>query len=212
MTVDFDDARTTSNVDDAAAPARRDSVDVRLHEDGSLSGRLRVLYTTGKMVPADASVAFIQDDQVVQTAHTEADGSFQVDGLEPGKYVAETAIAEGSTTFHVDVYEHDETADEQDMLMDATLTPTPDFVTGEIVSDGCTSCGGDIISEPLVEETFVEEGVIYDECALGDCGMECGTSCDGFSGGGCCGGGGGGGFGAGAVGVGWSGGARRFVE
>ncbi len=61
---------------------------VRLMYDGSLHGRVRIIYPTGKTVPADAEIAFKQTGEVLQATKTNGDGMFELASLQPGRYTA----------------------------------------------------------------------------------------------------------------------------
>ncbi len=167
-------------VETAATPR----VAVRLQDDGRLSGRLRLTWPTGKVEPADAEIAFLHDGNLVKSAHTDESGQFHVAALEPGQYTAQTSIEQGSTDFSVEVLEFDESASADEMFMDATLTPLPDSVEGNVLADG-EIIGEEVIGECVDGECLVEEEIIEE---MGAC-----NECCGFDSGGCCGGGGGGG-------------------
>ena len=226
VSVSIDDSEIDAELSPSVAKTDKNTLQVNLQSDGVLSGRLRVNYTTGKMEPADAVVSFVRDDEMMETTHTDDSGHFNVDGLTPGEYTARVSIDEGSTAFYVTVAEYDADAEAESMFMDATLTPTPDYVTGEIISGdmvadgtclgdecmGCETCGGEIIEEGIVdagcadgscgyiEEGYYEEPIYGEEYIVdgGMCGAACGTGCGSSCGGGFGGGccGGGGGLGS----------------
>ena len=153
---------------------------VRLMYDGSLQGRVRIIYPTGKTVPADAEIAFNQSEEVLQATKTNGDGMFELASFQPGRYTATVSIEAGSTDFQVDVLPYDTEATADQMLLDATLTPTPEIVADEKMLSSTPNTGSEIIDEEVVvEEEYIEP--------MGD-------YCGGFSGGGCCGCGGGFGF------------------
>lgn len=199
---------------DALANAKADDVEilnVRLQNNGKLSGRLQVYYPTGKSEPATATVAFTQSGQLVSSVTTDDMGHFHVEGLEPGDYTATASMGEASTDFQVKVLAFDEHAAPEEMFLEGTLTPIPAgdmVVDGGCVDCGCDTCGGEIISEEFVDSgiivdeapMIVDEGFVIDEgMPIADCG--CGatppTITTGYtpSCGTCGGGGGGGGFG-----------------
>lgn len=219
--VTSDSSESAADLDvDALAPNADDSVkilNVRLQDNGKLSGRLQVYYPTGKSEPADAKVAFTQSGQLISSTRTDDMGHFHVEGLEPGDYTATASVGEASTDFQVKVLAFDENAAPEEMFLEGTLTPIPEeIVGGEMIVDGggcvdcgCNSCGGEIIQE----EVIVDEGIVYDEGIVMDQGvvmdegyvveetftpdMGCGCAApvsSGFSSCGTCGGGGGGGF------------------
>lgn len=169
-------------------------LNVRLQNDGKLSGRLQVLYPTGKSEPADAKVAFSHDGDLVDTIRTDESGHFHVQGLEPGQYIATASVGDASTDFQVQVLEFDPNADPDEMFLEGTLTPLPQ--DGMIVDGGCGGCcdcgggevisepyyggeeivgdyyGGDIIGEPIIDEGYVMDGGIVDGgCYDGTCGI-----------------------------------------
>jgi hypothetical protein len=167
-----------------------DATTVVLRENGDFAGRVRLVWPTGKMEPADASVTILRGEEAVGEAQTSANGQFQLAGLEPGEYIARATIAEGSKDFQVAVLPHRTDATASEMYFDATLTPLPDMVDGAILTDSCGGCG--VCDECLATEVVAEE-VPLEQCGPPmPCmmGAPCGTSCGGFAGGGCCGGGG----------------------
>ena len=209
-----------SVADTTAAPVADNSADVvrvvRLKSDGQLAGRVSIIQATGKRLPADAQLKFQRDGQVVEEARTNADGQFEVTGVEPGNYVATASIESGSTDFSVSVLPYDANAEPEQMMLDATLTPTPELYVDE--GAACSNCGGEVIvDQGIIDGGYVEGGIIgggemlCDSCmggeiiadefiteeiiATGPCSM--GSVCGGgfSSGGGCCGGGGGRGLG-----------------
>jgi hypothetical protein len=167
---------------------------VRLMYDGSLQGRVRIIFPTGKTVPANAEIAFKQSGKVLGATKTNGEGIFEVASLPPGRYTATVSIEAGSTDFQVNVLPYDSEANADQMMLNATLTPTPEIVADETLTSTCPACGGRLdengICEECGEEVIVEE---YVEEMPAEC-------CGGFSGGGCCGGGGGG-MGLGLVGL-----------
>ena len=122
-------------------------------------------------------------------------------GSLPGKYVATASIQEGSTDFDVEVLPHDEDAQPREMFMDATLTPMPEYVEGDIVVETatCSSCGGELVGG-YCDACGLFHDELVDPCGCGEdpccCEEMYPPMCGGF-GGGCCGGGyaGGGGLG-----------------
>ncbi len=157
---------------------------VRLMYDSSLQGRVRIVYPTGKTLPADAEITFKQSGDVLQTTKTNGDGMFEFASFRPGRYTATVSIEAGSTDFQVNVLPYDSAANEDQMMLDATLTPTPEIVADEALTATCPECGGRLdengICEECGEEIIVEE---YVESIPAEC-------CGGFEGGGgCCGGG-----------------------
>ena len=169
-------------------------LNVRLQNDGKLSGRLQVLYPTGKSEPADAKVAFSHDGDLVDTIRTDESGHFHVEGLAPGQYIATASVGDASTDFQVQVLEFDPNADPDEMFLEGTLTPLPQ--DGMIVDGGCGGCcdggcgevisepyyggeeiigdyvGGDIIGEPMIDEGYIMDGGIVDGgCYDGSCGV-----------------------------------------
>ena len=220
------DAEPVASQTNTSATAA-DILNVRLQNDGKLSGRLLVLYPTGKSEPADAKVAFSRDGAMVETSRTDESGHFHVAGLQPGEYIATASVGEASTDFQVRILEFDPNADPDEMFLEGTLTPLPQ---GDVMVDGglvegalagdCGDCGGviaeplygdevvgdfvggDIISEPIMDGGFVMDG----GCMDGACGYATDMGCCGASTGGyfepvygCSGGGGGGGFGLGGL-------------
>lgn len=184
-----------------ASTSNADILNVRLQNDGKLSGRLQVLYPTGKSEPADAKVAFSQDGGLVDTIRTDESGHFHVQGLEPGQYIATASVGDASTDFQVQVLEFDPNADPDEMFLEGTLTPLPQ---DELILDGgfdggfggdcggCCGCGGgevisepyyggeeiigdyvggDIIGEPIYDEGYVVDGGIVDG-GCSTCGVE----------------------------------------
>ncbi|HEY6562925.1 MAG TPA: carboxypeptidase-like regulatory domain-containing protein [Pirellulaceae bacterium] len=180
--------------DDAAAdPAPVLEPEIMLRESGEFAGRVRVIWPTGKIQPANAEVSFLREGEIIGSAHTDEIGHFQLTGLEPGKYVARASIPEGAKDFEIAVVQHVPEALPSQMFMDATLTPMPDAMGGEILADTCGGCGmcEDCLATEVIapmDECMVEP---YQECMMGaPCASSCGSDCCGFSGGGCCGGGG----------------------
>ena len=174
------------------------SVQVHLDDDGSLSGRFRLVWPTGKTEPADAEVRFASQGSPIESTQTNGDtGHFLVEGLTPGDYVATAAIAEGSADFNVEVLPFDEEAQPKEMFMDATLTPMPEHVEGQIVVEDvpCKKCGDSLVGGYCDEcGEFQEEWI--DPCGEQLCGCEMyQPACCGFSDS-CCGGGYGGGGGS----------------
>ena len=202
-------------------------LNVRLQNDGKLSGRLQMLYPTGKSEPADAKVAFSRDGDLVESIRTDDTGHFHVAGLQPGEYIATASVGEASTDFQVRILEFDPNADPDEMFLEGTLTPLPQgdvmvdggFVDGGGVIGDCGDCGGDIIAEPyygeevvgdfvggdIISEPIMDGGFVMDGgCYDGSCGMVdqgCGCATSGYFEPvyGCSGGGGGGGFGLGGL-------------
>ena len=195
---------------------------VRLQSDGKLEGRVSIIQATGKRLPADAQLKFQRDGELVEEATTNQDGQFEVVGIDPGTYVATASIENGSTDFSVNVLPYDANAEPDQMILDATLTPTPELYVDEGIGSACSSCGGEVIMDQgIVDGGYIEEGIIgggevfCDSCMGGEIiadqyigeeiiasapcsmGATCGTSCGGgfASSGGCCGGGGGRGLG-----------------
>ena len=174
---------------------------VRIKQDGTLQGRVSIIQATGKRLPADAQVKIAQAGKVVGETKTNADGEFEFAGVEPGSYEATATIEAGSTDFSVNVLPYDENAAPDQMLLDATLTPTPELLPEAT----CVGCGakidsavdgyvdggvvaGDLYCDGcLAEEVIIDEGYVAAPCAMG---ATC-CSSGGFAGGGCCGGGGG---------------------
>lgn len=152
----------------------QETLNVHLQDDGSLAGRLRVFYATGKSEPAEAKISFLKDGDVVNSVKTDDMGHFQLAALEPGEYVAKAAISTGTTDFAINVVEYQEGIDAEAMFLDATLTPTPDgeIIEGEIIAGDCGSCG-EIVSEGIVDGGYIEEGIVGGEIIDGGCG--CGT-------------------------------------
>jgi hypothetical protein len=209
-------SKSNSAVDTAAVlkkdlPVR--AVTVRLQEDGLLVGRVRLVYATGKTLPANVDLSFVGTRGDVQATSTGETGSFYVDDLQPGRYVATAALENGSTEFRVNVLPFDEDALPGEMFLDASLSPTPELLP--VVDRGvdqpiavdqssmvCSECGqtcnfpecGGAICEDCGELVCGEcmEEVPCDTCNAPQ--MACGC---GGGGGGCCGGGGGGGGGFG---------------
>jgi len=151
-------------------------LNVRLQDNGKLSGRLQVYYPTGKSEPANAKVAFTQSGQLVSSTRTDDLGHFHVEGLEPGDYTATASLGEASTDFQVKVLAFDENAAPEEMFLEGTLTPIPSDVGGEVIVDGggcvdcgCSDCGGGIIQD----EVIVNEGIVYDEGIVMDEGIPC---------------------------------------
>lgn len=210
-----------TNVEPTPADTADDVVRVvRLKSDGNLEGRVSVIQATGKRLPADAAVKFAKSGEVVNEATTNEQGQFELTGIAPGTYTATASIEHGSTDFSVSVLPYDENAGPEQMILDATLTPTPElYVDG---GSSCSGCGGEVVMDGgfvdggFVDGGFVDGGIVEgpycDNCSMGGeviideqiidqgfasapCSM--GTSCSsGFSGGGgCCGGGGGRGLG-----------------
>jgi hypothetical protein len=135
---------------------------VRLQNDGLLAGRLQVFYPTGKSQPAEASVRFSQNGTLAGTAATDAEGRFQLTGLNPGEYLAQATVGNDTTDFNVNVLAFDPSADASEMVLEGTLTPIPQgemIVDGGMVGDvGCSSCGGEVISEPIMDAGYVDTG------------------------------------------------------
>ena len=153
-----------------------EALKVHLQDDGSLAGRLRVFYATGKSEPAEAKISFLQDGNLLDAVETDDMGHFQLAALEPGEYVAKAAISTGTTDFTVNVVEFEEGADPDSMFLDASLTPIPDgqIIEGEIIAGDCGSCG-EIVSDGYVDSGYVEggyieEGIIGGEIIDGGCG------------------------------------------
>ena len=48
--------------------------EIMLTKTGELSGRLHVVWPTGKVEPADAEITMVRDGQLVGTAHTTTAG------------------------------------------------------------------------------------------------------------------------------------------
>ena len=220
-----DSAESSADLDvDAMATdaAEVKILNVRLQDNGNLSGRLQVYYPTGKSEPADAKVAFTQSGQLVSSTRTDDMGHFHVEGLEPGDYTATASVGEASTDFQVKVLAFDENAAPEEMFLEGTLTPVPEEIMGgEMIVDGgacvdcgCENCGGEIMEG----EVIVDEGIVYDEGFVDECttcgeeviveetftpdmGCGCTTPDSGFSSCGTCGGGGGGGFGGRGLGL-----------
>ena len=161
------------------APVHSETLKVHLQDDGSLAGRLRVFYATGKSEPAAAKITFLQDGTLVDAAQTDGNGHFQLASLEPGEYVAKAAISTGTTDFTINVVEFQEGVDPEAMFLDATLTPTPDgeIIEGDVIAGDCGSCG-EIVSEGIVDAGYVDEGIVGGEIIAGDCGCgEVGCGC-----------------------------------
>jgi len=190
---------------------------VRLQDDGILSGRLHVHYATGKSKPATARIALAKDGDLVGTASTDDKGQFEMEGIEPGEYVATAVIKSGATNFQVEVMAFDANAGIEGMNLEGTLTPIPaedcagcnQQGFGEVVFEegiaGGSACGtcGEFVGEGFVDgcgcgeeiivEPFVDEGYIIEEEYVESYPAAAAGGCGGgFSGGGCCGGGGGG--------------------
>ncbi len=197
-----DTTESTESLDvDALAPATEQAndvkiINVRLQDNGQLSGRLQVYYPTGKSEPADAKVAFSQQGQLVSSTRTDETGHFHLTGLEPGDYTATASVGEASTDFQVKILAFDENAAPEEMFLEGTLTPIPTDDAGtELIVDtdaaNCDSCGEVIDGEFLDEEIIMGEECYVDEC-MADMGCECAPMDSGFSSCGTCGGGGGG--------------------
>lgn len=147
-------------------------LNVRLQDNGKLSGRLQVFYPTGKSEPADAKVAFTQSGQLIGSATTDDMGHFHVEGLEPGDYTATASVGEATTDFQVKVLAFDSNAAPEEMFLEGTLTPLPEgevIVDGGCVDCGCPDCGGGVIEG----EVIVDEGIVYDEGIIMDEGVPC---------------------------------------
>ena len=193
---------------------------VRMQDSGTIAGRLQILYPTGKSEPADASVAFSRNGDLVGTAQTDENGEFQMDSLQPGAYTATAVVDKASTDFQVLVMAYDPAAPAKELMMQGTLTPVPadDMVLSEtpvpmMDASVCETCGGQVCGPEVmcdnpcscqapVDEVIVEEEVIIEDdyAMMGACG---GCCSGGFSSGGCCGGGGAiGGRGLGLLGLG----------
>lgn len=219
----------SSVADTTEAPVADNSGDVvrvvRLKSDGKLSGRVSIIQATGKRLPADAQLKFQRDGELVEEATTNEDGQFEVVGIDPGTYVATASIDSGSTDFSVNVLPYDANAEPEQMMLDATLTPTPEMYYDEGIGSACSNCGGEVIMDQgIVDGGYVDGGyvdggiigggeVVCDSCMGGEiisdqyvgeqiigsapCSMGATTCSSGFSGGGgsCCGGGGGRGLG-----------------
>jgi hypothetical protein len=174
---------------------------VRLKSDGKLEGHVSIIQPTGKRLPADAAVKFARAGVTVNEATTDEQGQFEVTGMEPGTYTATASIEAGSTNFGVNVLPYDEHARPEQMVLDATLTPTPELYVG--ADNTCIGCGAvveggfaegaeHLCGVCLGEEVIVEEVITEVPCAMG---AVCCNSCGFSGGGGCCGGGGGRGLG-----------------
>ncbi len=181
---------------------------VRLKSDGKLEGRISIIQPTGKRLPANAQVKFQRDGQLVEEAVTDKDGQFEVQGIDPGSYTATASIDAGSTDFTVSVLPFDANAGPDQMILDATLTPTPELYVEDSIGSACTNCGevidGVYTDGGYIDGGIVDGGMVCDSCMGGEIigeeivsmGAPCGSTCGGFSGGGgCCGGGGGRGLG-----------------
>jgi hypothetical protein len=181
---EVDDLPETSE----GAPEELDSTTVVLRENGDFAGRVRLVWPTGKMEPADAAVTILRGEEAVGETRTSENGQFQLAGLEPGDYVARATIAEGSKDFQVAVLPHRTDATPSEMYFDATLTPLPNMVDGAILTDSCGGCGvcdDCLATEIVAEEVPLEQCGPPMPCMMG---APCGTSCGGgFAGGGCCG-------------------------
>jgi hypothetical protein len=179
---------------------------VRLKSDGLLEGRVSIIQPTGKRLPANAAVQFARDGVLVNQVKTNETGQFEVAGMKPGAYTATASIEAGSTDFAVNVLPFDKNARPDQMILDATLTPTPELYVG--ADNTCVGCGA------IVEGGYVEGGIEGGQLMCADClaqevivseeiiaevpcsmGTACATSCGFSGGGGCCGGGGGRGLG-----------------
>lgn len=172
---------------------------VRLRDDGMLHGRVQMADPTGKNVPVDAQVHFKQAGEMVDSVATDDEGAFEVAGLSPGDYVATAEVDSGATDFSVTVLPYEEGADPKQMMLDATLSPTPELEAipqDETVIDDavCANCGGvvsegDVYCESCADEVPYDEGLVYDDAIPMDLG--CGgavSSCGGGFAGGCGGG------------------------
>ncbi|MCA9184737.1 MAG: carboxypeptidase regulatory-like domain-containing protein [Planctomycetales bacterium] len=162
---------------------------VRLTSEGSVDGRIRVTYPTGKTEPLGAKVSFAKNGEVVESTETDESGRFRLAGLNPGDYVATADAMTGThADFDVRVLPFNEGALAEEMFLDATLTPLPGYV-----GEGCATCGEEVIVDEVVMDggEFCGEAIVEDYAMAapmgiaGDCGATCGG---GFAGGGCCGG------------------------
>ncbi|MEM8680528.1 MAG: carboxypeptidase-like regulatory domain-containing protein [Planctomycetota bacterium] len=118
---------------------------VHLDQEGSFSGRFRLVWPTGKTEPADAEVRFTAHGNTIESTQTNEDtGHYLVQGLSPGDYVVTASITEGSTDFNVEVLPFDQDAQPEEMFMDATLTPMPEYVEGEILVEDPLCCGEEL--------------------------------------------------------------------
>ncbi len=181
------------------------SLEVRLQNDGKLSGRLQMAYPTGKVEPADAKVSFKQDGDLLETVRTDESGHFHLTGLVPGDYVATATVGESSTDFHVSVLAFDPAADPDEMFLEGTLTPVPggelevedaaavdttldvgceDCGQGDMALEGgCDTCGDEIIDDPMMDDGYMMDGGCCDAPMASTC--DAGfteTSCGGCGG------------------------------
>ncbi len=166
---DFDNGNISVNLAASAAAEQvarpREVVRmVRLTHDGSLQGRVRILYPTGKAVPAEATIAFSRSGQVWGTTKTDGEGMFVAASLSPGLYTATVSIETGSTDFGVNVLPYDSAANVEQMTLNATLTPTPELIPEDTLMSKCPTCGGLLdehgicahCGEEIVGEEFVD--------------------------------------------------------
>lgn len=220
------DVESSSDLSDSTATMQEEDVVrvVRLKSDGVLEGRVSIIQATGKRLPADAEVKFARGGEMVNGAKTNADGQFEVSGISPGTYTATAMIDTGAADFSVNVLPYDENAGPEQMILDATLTPTPEpqlYVDEGMMTSTCEGCGtvmdGGYVDGGIVDGGYIEGGIVEgaycDSCSMGEViigeeiidpgfaaapcsmGTSCGSSCGFSGGGGCCGGGGGRGLG-----------------
>lgn len=141
--VDVEGYADSATIDNIASSTSGVVRVVRLKRDGNLEGRVSVIQATGKRLPVDAEVTFARAGKVVNEAKTNQEGQFEVSGMQPGTYMATASIQTGSTDFALNVLPYDENAEPEQMILDATLTPTPELYEGGN-SSTCENCGAEL--------------------------------------------------------------------
>jgi hypothetical protein len=100
---------------------------VHLRVDGNLFGRISLFASTGNLVPAKATIHFVQNGHEVFTTQSDERGNFQAVGLRPGVYSVIAMGADGFTAFSVLVLPYDPAIPEDELLLQGTLIPPADM-------------------------------------------------------------------------------------
>ena len=136
----------------AAPQTQNNTYNARLNSNGLISGRLQMKYPTGKTAPANATIQFSQNGQVINTARTDTAGQFATAGLRPGSYSANVAVGANSANIPVEVLNFDPNAKPE--VIEGTLTPMPQ---GDLaISSGCNCGAPAVAAAPIIESAPIE--------------------------------------------------------
>jgi hypothetical protein len=102
------------------------SVVVYLRVDGNLAGRVSILDSAGKRLPAKAHVSFIQRGKTLSAVDTNERGQFQVHGLQAGVYSVIASGPDGFAVIAAQVLPPAGDAPRDQLLLDLTLVPSDD--------------------------------------------------------------------------------------